>query len=106
MRRALFNTSSGSAGRSVSRWLVSGVVALLTVAVGAVVALQAAPPALALENGVARTPPMGWNTWNTFGCNINETLIRQMADAIVSQRHAGSGLQVRGGRRLLVQPEP
>nr|WP_246001379.1 RICIN domain-containing protein [Allorhizocola rhizosphaerae] len=38
----------------------------------------------ALDNGVARTPPMGWNTWNTFGCNINETLIRQMADAIVS----------------------
>nr|WP_245665883.1 cellulose binding domain-containing protein [Actinoplanes subtropicus] len=27
---------------------------------------------------------MGWNSWNTFGCNINETLIRQMADAIVS----------------------
>ncbi|WP_243705963.1 RICIN domain-containing protein [Micromonospora sp. KC721] len=27
---------------------------------------------------------MGWNTWNTFGCNINETLIRQMADAIVN----------------------
>ena len=22
-------------------------------------------------------PPMGWNSWNTFGCNINETLIRQ-----------------------------
>jgi alpha-galactosidase len=40
-------------------------------------------PAQALDNGVARTPPMGWNTWNTFGCNINETLIRQMADAIV-----------------------
>ncbi|WP_433294114.1 cellulose binding domain-containing protein [Actinoplanes sp. CA-030573] len=43
-----------------------------------------APSAQALENGVARTPPMGWNSWNTFGCNINETLIRQMADAIVS----------------------
>ena len=33
-----------------------------------------APAAQALENGVARTPPMGWNSWNTFGCNINETL--------------------------------
>ncbi|MGC4892359.1 glycoside hydrolase family 27 protein [Micromonospora sp. DT31] len=41
-------------------------------------------PAQALDNGVARTPPMGWNTWNTFGCNINETLIRQTADAIVA----------------------
>ena len=28
------------------------------------------PPANALDNGVARTPPMGWNSWNTFGCNI------------------------------------
>ncbi|GIH03079.1 alpha-galactosidase [Rhizocola hellebori] len=51
---------------------------------GLVAVLRVAPPAQALENGVARTPPMGWNTWNTFGCNINETLIRQMADAIVS----------------------
>ncbi|WP_091562771.1 glycoside hydrolase family 27 protein [Micromonospora pattaloongensis] len=51
-----------------------------TVAGGAV----APRPAQALNNGVARTPPMGWNTWNTFGCNINETLIRQMADAIVN----------------------
>jgi alpha-galactosidase len=53
------------------------------VAAGAAVAVSA-PSAQALENGVARTPPMGWNSWNTFGCNINETLIRQMADAIVS----------------------
>ncbi|KOX08189.1 alpha-galactosidase [Micromonospora sp. NRRL B-16802] len=42
------------------------------------------PMAQALENGVARTPPMGWNSWNSFGCNINEALIRQTADAIVS----------------------
>ncbi|MEU4243923.1 alpha-galactosidase [Actinoplanes sp. NPDC026619] len=27
---------------------------------------------------------MGWNSWNTFGCDISETLIRQMADSIVS----------------------
>ncbi|NUT97833.1 MAG: alpha-galactosidase, partial [Saccharothrix sp.] len=50
------------------------------VAAGVVTALQAGS-AQALENGVSRTPPMGWNSWNTFGCNINETLIRQMTDA-------------------------
>src|SRR4051794_8833990 len=54
-------------------------------------------PAQALENGVARTPPMGWDSWNTFGCNINETLIRQMADAIVS-----SGLRDLGYRYVVV----
>jgi alpha-galactosidase len=29
-------------------------------------------------------PPMGWNGWNHFGCNIDENLIRQNADAIVT----------------------
>jgi alpha-galactosidase len=49
--------------------------------------------ALALDNGVGRTPPMGWNTWNTFGCDINETLIRQMADTIVSTGMRDLGYQ-------------
>ncbi|MBB5867406.1 alpha-galactosidase [Allocatelliglobosispora scoriae] len=47
----------------------------------------------ALDNGVARTPPMGWNSWNTFGCNINEALIRQMADAMVSTGMRDLGYQ-------------
>lgn len=33
---------------------------------------------------LAQTPPMGWNTWNKFGCNIDEKLIRQAADEMVS----------------------
>jgi alpha-galactosidase len=49
--------------------------------------------AQALDNGVARTPPMGWNSWNTFGCNINETLIRQHADAMVSSGMRDLGYQ-------------
>ncbi|RKN47944.1 glycoside hydrolase family 27 protein [Micromonospora endolithica] len=36
---------------------------------------------------------MGWNTWNTFGCNINETLIRQTADAMVSSGMRDLGYQ-------------
>ncbi len=34
--------------------------------------------------GLAPTPPMGWNSWNKFGCEINEQLIRETADAMVS----------------------
>ncbi|MCU7729370.1 RICIN domain-containing protein [Actinoplanes sp. KI2] len=64
----------------------------LLLAAGAL-SVVSAPAALALENGVARTPPMGWNSWNTFGCNINETLIRQMADAIVSSGMRDLGYQ-------------
>lgn len=33
---------------------------------------------------LAQTPPMGWNSWNYFECNISEELIRETADAIVS----------------------
>ncbi|MFF5180518.1 glycoside hydrolase family 27 protein [Micromonospora sp. NPDC000316] len=51
------------------------------------------PMAQALENGVARTPPMGWNSWNSFGCNINEALIRQTADSIVSSGMRDLGYQ-------------
>jgi alpha-galactosidase len=47
--------------------------------------------AFALDNGVGRTPPMGWNSWNHFGCNINENLIKQTADLIVSTGLAAKG---------------
>src|SRR5512141_779323 len=32
---------------------------------------------------LAAVPPMGFNTWNKFGCEVDETLIRQTADAMV-----------------------
>lgn len=32
---------------------------------------------------LAQTPPMGWNSWNKFGCNVSESLIKEMADAMV-----------------------
>lgn len=33
---------------------------------------------------LAQTPPMGWNSWNCFSCNINEQQIREIADLMVS----------------------
>lgn len=38
----------------------------------------------ALDNGLAKTPPMGWNSWNIFHENINENQIKEIADAMVS----------------------
>jgi hypothetical protein len=35
------------------------------------------------EPVLAPTPPMGFNTWNKFGCNVDEKLIRETADAVV-----------------------
>ena len=40
---------------------------------------------------VGATPPLGWNSWNTFACNISESLIEATADAMVS-----SGMQAAG----------
>lgn len=40
---------------------------------------------------VVNTPPMGWNTWNTYGENINEALIREGADALVEKGLAAAG---------------
>jgi alpha-galactosidase len=51
------------------------------------------PAALALDNGLARTPPMGWNSWNRFGCNVDEQLIRRMADSMVASGMRDAGYQ-------------
>ncbi|KAH9746887.1 alpha-galactosidase 1 [Citrus sinensis] len=37
-----------------------------------------------LSNGLGLTPPMGWNSWNHFHCQINEKIIRETADVFVS----------------------
>jgi len=47
----------------------------------------------AQESALASTPPMGWNSWNKFGCNVSEDLIRQMADAMVKSGMKGAGYQ-------------
>lgn len=33
---------------------------------------------------LGKTPQMGWNSWNTFACNVDEKMIREMADAMAS----------------------
>jgi alpha-galactosidase len=51
----------------------------------------------AADNMLARTPPMGWNSWNKFGCNVSEQLIRDAADAMVS-----SGMQTAGYEYVVI----
>ncbi|MCR4836615.1 MAG: alpha-galactosidase [Bacteroidaceae bacterium] len=36
-------------------------------------------------------PTMGWSSWNTFGINISESLIKQQADAMVSKGYKAAG---------------
>ncbi|MGN6711105.1 glycoside hydrolase family 27 protein [Anaerocolumna jejuensis] len=46
---------------------------------------------------LAKTPPMGWNTWNTFGWKINEELVKKAADAFVE-----SGLKAAGYEYIVI----
>ncbi|KAA2266585.1 glycoside hydrolase family 27 protein [Solihabitans fulvus] len=63
-----------------------GVLASVTTA-----AVLGAPAALALDNGLAKTPPMGFNNWNAIGCSVTEAFVRKTADFIHT-----SGLQQAG----------
>ncbi len=55
--------------------------------------LVSVSPGRALENGLALTPPMGWNSWNRFACNVNEDLVKSAADALVSSSMKDAGYQ-------------
>jgi len=43
--------------------------------------------------GLALTPPMGWNTWNKFACDVSDPLVRGMADAMVKSGMKDAGYQ-------------
>ncbi len=47
--------------------------------------------------GLAPTPPMGWNSWNTFGTNIDEKLIKGMAEVMIE-----SGMQEAGYKYIVL----
>ncbi len=86
---------SKSSRRVGRRGWLAGIVATL-VATGAAVwfiAVGLAGPAQALTNGLALTPPMGWNDWNAYGCNVSESLVKQTADKFVSSGLAAAGYQ-------------
>jgi len=44
-------------------------------------------------NGLAPTPPMGWNSWNKFACDNNEQTVRATADAMVASGMRDAGYQ-------------
>lgn len=42
---------------------------------------------------LAKTPPMGWNSWNKFGCDVSDKLIRETVDAMISTGMKDAGYQ-------------
>ena len=49
-------------------------------------ALHAVP-----DNGLARTPPMGWNSWNKFAGRVDDAAVRAIADAMASNGMKDAG---------------
>ena len=45
---------------------------------------------------LAKTPPMGWNSWNTFGHNINEDIVLEIADTMVEKGYKDAGYEICG----------
>ena len=74
--------------RSPRRLLLSG--CLLATLVATVAAHSGGSR---VDNGLARTPPMGWNSWNKFGCDVSDPLIRGIADAIAANGMRDAGYQ-------------
>lgn len=55
-------------------------------------ALETQTGDLSFDN-LAKTPPMGWNSWNKFACNVSEGLIKETADAMVATGMKDAGYE-------------
>jgi alpha-galactosidase len=78
------------------RAMASALAALaMSVAGAATLSLASAPPAAALDNGLALTPQMGFNNWNATHCgsDFNEAMVEGIADLFVSSGLKAAGYQ-------------
>ncbi len=69
---------------------VVAAMALLGMQTGSAFAADAPPRQ---PNGLALTPPMGWNSWNKFQCDIDEAKVRSTADAMVASGMKDAGYE-------------
>ncbi len=72
---------------------ILAVLACATTLLAAPAASKPSASAAKSPHALAQTPPMGWNSWNKFACNVNEQLIRETADAMVSSGMKDAGYQ-------------
>jgi alpha-galactosidase len=70
-----------------------GIVLAVVVVLVGLVGAPRQPEATAAPGSPAVTPPLGWNSWNSFGCGITESAVRQAADAMVNSGMRDAGYQ-------------
>jgi alpha-galactosidase len=75
------------------KWGRTRMAGLLGVGLCAGLLLVPADVARSAEMELAPTPPMGWNSWNKFACNVSEKLIKETADAMVTSGMKDAGYQ-------------
>ena len=65
---------------------------MVKVALALALALIAGPtPTRAADNGVARTPPMGWRSWNFFACEIDGSVFERQIAALTDRSRLVDG---------------
>ena len=81
--------------RRVVGALAAGLLGAAGLAAPAVAASTTAPAAPALADGLALTPPMGFNNWNSTHCRaeFNESMVRGIADIFVEKGLKDAGYQ-------------
>src|SRR5882757_6867981 len=75
------------------RWFSLILAILACLLVGTFATLLAPATSAQTSASLAPTPPMGWNSWNKFGCNVSDKLIRETADAISANGMREAGYQ-------------
>ncbi|MFC0437264.1 glycoside hydrolase family 27 protein [Kutzneria buriramensis] len=77
------------------RTVLTALAAVVALVGSGVLGATAASPALALDNGLARTPQMGFNNWNLTHCRaqFNEAFVKGIADTLVSTGLKDAGYQ-------------
>jgi alpha-galactosidase len=58
---------------------------------GILAVFGASPLTFAQGRSLARTPPMGWNSWNHFGCHVSDAIIREQAKAMATNGMKAAG---------------
>ncbi|UPM44192.1 NEW3 domain-containing protein [Halocatena salina] len=89
---ARVNDSSIAGGIS-RRLLMKGAAALGAGSLVSTSSVSAAEEGQQEESTLAEAPPMGWNSWNTFACDVSAALIKETADAIVESGMKAAGYE-------------
>ncbi|HEV2419784.1 MAG TPA: glycoside hydrolase family 27 protein [Terriglobia bacterium] len=66
---------------------------LFRILAGAFIVLAVLAPARSGAAQIARTPPMGWNTWYAFGCKTSDAIVRAQVQALISDGLKAAGYQ-------------